>query len=81
MIMTMIPRISLLITVSGLMMDSILILMDIMYPLETNMRTRPRYITALENRFLTMPGRAIIAASSLTARLAQGSRTPWYVMC
>ena len=79
--MTMIPRISLLITVSGRMMDSILIQMAIMSQLGPNMPTRLRSITVWENKFLTMPGRAITAASLLMARLARASRTPWYVMC
>ena len=81
MIMTIIPRISLLIIVFGRMMHSIQLLMELMFLLGPNMLTRPRSITVWVSRFLTMPGRAIIAASSLMARLAQGSRTPWYVMC
>ena len=73
----MIPRISLLITVSGRMMDSIQIQMAIMFQLGPNMPTRPRSITVWENKFLIMPGRAIIAASLLMARLVRASRIPW----
>ncbi len=79
MIMTIIQRISRLITVFGRMMHSLLLLMELMFLLGPNMRTRPRSITVWASRFLIMPGRAIIAASSLMARLVQGSRTPWYV--